>query len=95
MSACTDLCGGCLGNRHPYRDYQLSLEEWAPQAGLVYDKFHVLQHAQAAIDAVRRAGFFRQGGRRRELVKGKRSSLLSRWVNLEQGQKQQLTNSSA
>ena len=77
---CTDM----------WKPYQLSLEEWAPQARLVYDKFHVLQHAQAAIDEVRRAEFFRQGGRRRELVKGKRWLLLSRWVNLESRQKQQL-----
>lgn len=73
-----------------WRPYQLSLEEWAPQARLVYDKFHVLQRANAAIDEVRRAEFFRQGGRRRELVKGKRWLLLSRWVNLKSGQKQQL-----
>jgi len=73
-----------------WKPYQLSLQEWAPQARLVYDKFHVLQHANAAIDEVRRAEFFRQGGRRRELVKGKRWLLLSRWVNLESGQKQQL-----
>jgi transposase len=39
---------------------------------------------------VRRAEFFRQGGRQRELVKGKRWLLLSRWVNLDSGQKQQL-----
>lgn len=73
-----------------WKPYQLSLEEWAPQARLVYDKFHVLQHANAAIDEVRRAEFFRRGGRKRELVKGKRWLLLSRWVNLEPGQKQQL-----
>jgi len=73
-----------------WKPYQLSLEEWAPQARLVYDKFHVLQHANAAIDEVRRAEFFRQGGRGRELVKGKRWLLLSRWVNLESRQKQQL-----
>jgi transposase len=79
-AVCTDM----------WKPYQLSLEEWAPQARLVYDKFHVLQHANAAIDEVRRAEFFRQGGRRRELVKGKRWLLLSRWVNLEAGQKRQL-----
>ena len=39
---------------------------------------------------MRRAEFFRQGGRQRELVKGKRWLLLSRWVNLDSGQKQQL-----
>lgn len=73
-----------------WKPYQLSLEQWAPQARLVYDKFHVLQHAQQAIDEVRRAEFFRQGGEKRELVKGKRWLLLSRWVNLESEQKQQL-----
>jgi transposase len=57
----------CLDMWEPYR---LSLEEWAPGGRLVYDKFHILQHANAAIDEVRRAEFFRKGGRMRGLVKG-------------------------
>ena len=73
-----------------WKPYGLSLEQWAPQGRIVYDKFHVLQHAQQAVDEVRRAEFFRQGGRKRELVKGKRWLLLSRGVNLEPGQKGQL-----
>ncbi len=73
-----------------WKPYRLSLEQWAPQGRIVYDKFHVLQHAQQAVDEVRRAEFFRQGGRKRELVKGKRWLLLSRGVNLEPGQKRQL-----
>ena len=56
----------------------------------MYDKFHVLQHANRAIDEVRRAEFFRQGGWKRELVKGKRWLLLSRWVNLNREKNQQL-----
>ena len=48
----------------------------------MYDKFHVIQHANKAIDEVRRSEFTRQGGWRRKLVKGKRWLLLSRWVNL-------------
>jgi transposase len=32
-----------------------------PQATIVYDKFHVLQHAGAALDEVRRHEFFRAG----------------------------------
>jgi transposase len=56
----------CLDMWEPYR---LSLEDWVPGCRLVYDKFHILQHANAAIDEVRRAEFFRQGGRKRELVK--------------------------
>jgi transposase len=77
----------CVDMWEPYR---LSLEQWAPGCRIVYDKFHVLQHANLAIDEVRRAEFFRRGGRRRGLVKGKRWLLLSRWVNLERNQKRQL-----
>ena len=77
----------CLDMWEPYR---LSLEDWAPGCRLVYDKFHVLQHANAAIDEVRRAEFFRQGGRKRELVKGERWLLLSRWMNLNTEKKRQL-----
>jgi hypothetical protein len=36
-----------------------------------------MQHANEAIDEVRRAEFFRKGGRMRGLVKGKRWLLLS------------------
>jgi transposase len=49
----------CLDMWEPY---QLSLEEWAPGCRLVYDKFHILQDANTAIDEVRRPEFFRQGG---------------------------------
>jgi len=77
----------CVDMWEPYR---LSLQEWVPGCRLVYDKFHILQHANAAIDEVRRAEFFRQGGRMRGLVKGKRWLLLSRWVNLNTEKKRQL-----
>ncbi len=50
---------------------------------ILYDKFHVLQHANPAIDEVRGAEFFRKGGHLRGLVKGKRSLLLTRWVHLD------------
>ena len=56
----------------------------------MYDKFHVLQHANKAIDEVRRAEFFRKGGRMRGVVKGKRWLLLTRWMNLDGPKRQQL-----
>ena len=62
--------------------YRSSIQQWAPQCAIVYDKFHVMQHANKAIDEVRRSEFFRQGGYRRKLVKGKRWLLLTRWVHL-------------
>jgi len=73
-----------------WEPYRLSIEQWTPQCKIVYDKFHILQHANEAIDEVRRAEFFRKGGRMRELVKGKRWLLLSRWMNLTPGQRRGL-----
>jgi transposase len=77
----------CVDMWEPYR---LSIEQWAPNCRIVYDKFHIMQHANAAIDEVRRAEFFRKGGRMRGMVKGKRWLLLSRWVNLTAGKQQEL-----
>src|SRR5439155_27284097 len=50
----------CLDMWEPYR---LSLAQWTPACRLVYDKFHLLQHANAALDQVRRTEAFRQVGR--------------------------------
>jgi transposase len=77
----------CVDMWEPYR---LSIEQWAPNCRIVYDKFHVMQHANAAVDEVRRAEFFRKGGRMRGLVKGKRWLLLSRWVHLSSRKRQEL-----
>ena len=65
-----------------HEPYRLSLEQWAPQCRLVYDKFHVMQHANEAVSEVRRAEFLRKGGAARELIKGKHWLLLTRWVHL-------------
>ena len=69
----------CVDMWEPFR---WSIEEWAPQCKIVYDKFHIMQHANDAIDEVRRAEFFRQGPKKRGLIKGKKWLLLSRWKNL-------------
>src|SRR5580700_8083258 len=69
----------CVDMWDPFRK---SIEQWAPQCQIVYDKFHVLQHANDAIDEVRKAEFFRQGPKKRGLMKGKKWLLLSRWKNL-------------
>ena len=68
--------------------FKSSIQQWAPQCAIVYDKFHVMQHANKAVDEVRRSEFFRQGGWHRKLVKGKRWLLLTRWLHLaDKGQK--------
>jgi transposase len=71
----------CVDMWEPFR---LSIEQWAPQCKIVYDKFHIMQHANDAIDEVRKAEFFRQGPKKRGLIKGKKWLLLSRWKNLTQ-----------
>ncbi len=73
-----------------WKPYRLSVEHWAPQCKIIYDKFHIMQHANEAVDEVRRAEFFRQGKNKRGLVKGKRWLLLTRWMNLSAGKKKEL-----
>jgi transposase len=77
----------CVDMWEPFR---LSIEHWATNCRIIYDKFHIMQHANHAVDEVRRAEFFRKGGRMRGIVKGKRWLLLTRWVNLESRKRQEL-----
>ena len=77
----------CVDMWEPFR---LSIEQWAPHCRIVYDKFHIMQHANQAVDEVRRAEFFRKGGQMRGLVKGKRWLLLSRWIHLTAVKRQEL-----
>jgi transposase len=69
------IAAACVDMWEPFR---LSIQQWAPNCKIVYDKFHIMQHANAAIDEVRRAEFFRKGMDMRGLVKGKRWLLLTR-----------------
>jgi transposase len=55
QSACVDM----------WQAFTRSIGEWAPRCRIVYDKFHVMQHANRAVDEVRRAEFFRKGGHAR------------------------------
>jgi transposase len=77
----------CVDMWEPFRQ---SLGRWVPKCRIVYDKFHILQHAGAAVDEIRRAEFFRKRGASREVVRGKRWLLLSSWVHLDQRKKRQL-----
>jgi transposase len=79
-AACVDM----------WQPFTASISEWAPQCKIVYDKFHIMKHANQAVNEVRRAEFFRKGGQARAIVKGKSWLLLTRWVNLESKKKQLL-----
>ena len=65
-----------------WEPFRRSIEQWVPGCKVIYDKFHVLGHANDAVDAVRKTEFFRQGREKRELIKGKKWLLLSRRRNL-------------
>jgi transposase len=77
----------CVDMWEPFRQ---SIEQWLPKCRIIYDKFHIMKHAGAAVDEVRRAEFFRKGGAARAVVKGKRWLLLTRWVNLSTQKRRQL-----
>jgi transposase len=46
-AACVDM----------WEPFKTSIQEWAPHCAIVYDKFHIMQHANHAVDEVRRAEF--------------------------------------
>jgi transposase len=69
----------------PFRNSTLKAGH-APQARIIYDKFHVVRHLGDAIDEVRKSEYARLTGSGRRFIKGQKYTLLSRWENLsEQG----------
>lgn len=48
----------------------------APSAALVFDRFHIVRHLNEAVDELRKQEYWRQGGRHRDVVRGKRFLLL-------------------
>lgn len=54
----------------------------APQATILYDKFHILKHLGEAMDKVRKQEYARLSGTDRRFIKGQRYTLLSHWENL-------------
>jgi transposase len=54
----------------------------APQASILFDKFHVMRHLGEALDSVRRSEYARLVGKDRRFIKGQRYTLLSHRENL-------------
>jgi len=55
----------------------------APNAQIVYDKFHILRHLADALDQVRRSEYKRVNEKERRFIKGQRYTLLSHKANLD------------
>jgi len=64
----------------PFRNVTL---RQAPQAQIVFDKFHVMKHLSDALDMVRRNEYKRVNEKERRFIKGQRYTLLSHKANLD------------
>jgi transposase len=65
-----------------WKPFRASTRRHAPQASILFDKFHVLRHLGAALDQVRKSEYARLTGPGRRFIKGQKYALLSRWRNL-------------
>jgi len=58
-------------------------KDHAPQADILFDKFHVMRHLGEALDKVRKSEYARLTGKDRRFIKGQKYTLLSRHENLQ------------
>lgn len=65
-----------------WRAFRNSLRHNAPEARIVFDKFHIMHHLFDALDEVRRSEYRRLVGKDRSYIKGNRYVLLSNRENL-------------
>ena len=65
----------------PFRNSTVKREH-APQARILFDKFHIMRHLGDALDKVRKSEYARLTGRSREYIKGQKYTLLSNRENL-------------
>jgi transposase len=65
-----------------WKPFKNSTEKHAPEAEIIYDKFHVLKHLSEALDQVRRMEYKRVSEKDRRFIKGQRYTLLSKEANL-------------
>ncbi len=66
-----------------WKPFSKSTRKKAPQASILFDKFHVLRHLNDALDKVRKREYARMTGERRKYIKGSRYILLSHKENLD------------
>lgn len=66
-----------------WKAFRNSTSEHAPQARVVFDKFHVLRHLSDALDEIRRQEYKRVNEKERKYIKGQRYTLLSHKANLD------------
>jgi len=65
-----------------WKAFRNSVQAQAPQAQILFDKFHILRHLADAMDQVRRAEYKRVAAKDQAFIKGQRYTLLSHRANL-------------
>ena len=66
-----------------WKPFRTVANEKAPQAAILFDKFHVLRHLGEALDKVRKSEYARLTGKERRYIKGQKYTLLSHRENLD------------
>ncbi len=66
-----------------WKPFRTATNEKAPQAAVLFDKFHVLRHLNEALDQVRKSEYARLTGKQRRYIKGQKYTLLSHRENLD------------
>ena len=65
-----------------WKPFRKSTRTHAPQAAILFDKFHILRHLGEALDKVRKAEYARVTGTKRKFIKGQKYVLLAHKENL-------------
>lgn len=65
-----------------WKPFRNSTKAKAPQAAILFDKFHILRHLGEALDKVRKAEYARMTRSKRKFIKGQKYVLLSHKENL-------------
>jgi transposase len=65
-----------------WKAFRNSTRKHAPQAAILFDKFHVMRHLNEALDKVRKREYARVAEKDRRFIKGQKYTLLSRNENL-------------
>lgn len=65
-----------------WKAFEKSTKKNAPDAAILYDKFHVIRHLGDALDKVRKMEYSRLSGKDRSYIKGQKYTLLSNRENL-------------
>lgn len=65
-----------------WKPFRKATQSHAPQAAILFDKFHIMAHLGKALDTVRKTEYTRLKGKDRSYIKGHKYTLLSHRENL-------------